>query len=82
MTGQVWEWTSTVWGEDMATPTWRYPYAEDGREQLTAAANLRRVLRGGCFSSHKEKASCTYRGSLEPSGFWRGNGFRVVVSQI
>ena len=82
MTGQVWEWTSTVWGEDMATPTWRYPYAEDGREQLTAAANLRRVLRGGCFSSHKEKACCTYRGSLEPSGFWRGNGFRVVVSQI
>lgn len=82
MTGQVWEWTTTMWGADMVTPMWRYPNADDGREQLTAEGHLRRVLRGGCFSSHKEKACCTYRGSLEPSGFWRGNGFRVVVSQI
>jgi len=38
------------------------------------------VLRGGCFSSPREKACVSYRGSLEPQGFWRGNGFRVVVS--
>jgi len=34
---------------------------------------------GGCFSSGAEKANAHYRGSLEPGGFWRGNGFRVVV---
>ena len=45
-----------------------------------AAPELRRVLRGGCFSSGRMKANCNYRGSLEPGGYWRGNGFRVVVA--
>ncbi|SCX13993.1 SUMF1/EgtB/PvdO family nonheme iron enzyme [Agrobacterium rosae] len=80
MVGQVWEWCTTLWGDDMATPDFRYPYSEDGREALDAAPSIRRVLRGGCFSSGKQKACCTYRGSLEPDGFWRGNGFRIVVS--
>jgi iron(II)-dependent oxidoreductase len=80
MSGQVWEWTSTLWGDDMATPSFAYPYVDDGREAADAGPSVRRVLRGGCFSSAKQKACCTYRGSLEPDGFWRGNGFRVVVS--
>lgn len=80
MTGQVWEWCTTLWGEDMATPTYMYPWkSSDGREDLDADGSIRRVLRGGCFSSGQAKATCTYRGSLEPTGFWRGNGFRVVV---
>ena len=81
MTGQVWEWTSTLWGADMSVPGWRYPYdPDDGREAEPAHPSLRRVLRGGCFSSDRSKACCTYRGSLEPDGFWRGNGLRIVVS--
>lgn len=82
MAGQAWEWCSTLWGEDMATPSFQYPYrADDGREALHAAETVRRVLRGGCFSSGKLKVSCSYRGSLEPAGFWRGNGFRIVVAK-
>lgn len=81
MAGQVWEWGTTLWGEDMGTPSFQYPYADDGREALDAAPSIRRVLRGGCFSSGKLKANCTYRGSLEPNGFWRGNGFRIVVAK-
>ncbi|TRL37828.1 SUMF1/EgtB/PvdO family nonheme iron enzyme [Rhizobium straminoryzae] len=80
MAGQVWEWCTTLWGDDMATPHFRYPYAEDGREAEDAGPAIRRVLRGGCFSSGWQKACATYRGSLEPDGFWRGNGFRVVVA--
>ena len=80
MAGQVWEWTTTLWGSDMATPAYRYPYADDGRENADAPPEIRRVLRGGCFSSTSAKACCTYRGSLEPNGFWRGNGFRIVVA--
>ena len=81
MAGNIWEWCSTLWGEDMATPSFSYPWQDDGRESSEASPSLRRVLRGGCFSSGRMKANCTYRGSLEPSGYWRGNGFRVVVSR-
>lgn len=81
MAGHVWEWCTTLWGEDMAAPSFSYPWREDGREALEAPEQVRRVLRGGCFSSPKIKANCTYRGSLEPSGFWRGNGFRIVVGK-
>ena len=80
MAGQVWEWCSTLWGEDMAQPSYTYPYRDDGREDGNAPDNCRRVLRGGCFSSGPTKACATYRGSLEANGFWRGNGFRIAVS--
>ncbi|WJG34708.1 uncharacterized protein FOBCDRAFT_236828 [Fusarium oxysporum Fo47] len=65
----------------MASPTFEYPWkSPDGREDLEADDAIRRVLRGGCFSSGQAKATCTYRGSLEPTGFWRGNGFRILSS--
>ncbi|KAK1701761.1 serine/threonine protein kinase [Colletotrichum lupini] len=82
MAGHVWEWCSTLWGEDMTMPAFQYPWRDDGRESLDASDHVRRVLRGGCFSSPKLKANCTYRGSLEPTGFWRGNGFRIVVAPL
>ncbi|WP_353476682.1 SUMF1/EgtB/PvdO family nonheme iron enzyme (plasmid) [Salipiger sp. H15] len=79
MAGQAWEWCTTLWGSDMTAPGFAFPWADDGREALDAAPDVRRVLRGGCFSSGRLKANGIYRGSLEPNGFWRGNGFRVVV---
>jgi iron(II)-dependent oxidoreductase len=81
MTGNIWEWCTTLWGEDMTTPSFKYPWQDDGREAAEVSPSIRRVLRGGCFSSGRLKANCTYRGSLEPSGYWRGNGFRIVVSR-
>lgn len=81
MVGQVWKWCSTLWGEDMCTRSFSYPYlGDDGREATEAPPTVRRVLRGGCFSSGALKATCAYRGSLEPAGYWRGNGFRIVVA--
>jgi len=82
MAGQVWEWTSTLWGRDPATPDFAWPWRAETHEDPDAPADVRRVLRGGCFSSHRGKANCTYRGSLEPHGFWRGNGFRIVVAPV
>ncbi|TGO55078.1 hypothetical protein BCON_0097g00350 [Botryotinia convoluta] len=83
MVGNVWDWCSTLWGEDVSTSTFPYPYrGDDGRENVDAGAEIRRVIRGGCFSSSREEISCTCRGSLEPDGCWRGNGFRIVVANI
>jgi formylglycine-generating enzyme required for sulfatase activity len=79
MAGNVWEWCTTLWGKDMVTPSFRFPWMNDGREALDASKDVRRVLRGGCFSSPSWKANGVYRGSLEPAGSWRGNGFRIVV---
>ncbi|KAK7699771.1 hypothetical protein SLS64_011383 [Diaporthe eres] len=36
MAGHVWEWCTTLWGDDMATPSFSYPWREDGREDLDA----------------------------------------------
>ena len=50
LSGNVWEWTRSLWGDDWKKPSYRYPYKpDDGRENLDAADNIHRVLRGGAF---------------------------------
>jgi formylglycine-generating enzyme required for sulfatase activity len=50
MSGNVWEWTRSLWGEMSGEPTFNYPYRpDDGREDLRASAGRSRVLRGGAF---------------------------------
>ncbi len=67
-------------GEDMALPSFTYPYREDGREDVSALDRVRRVLRGCCFSSVPLKASATYRGSLEaPRATGEAMCFRIAV---
>ena len=48
--GNVWEWTSSLWGKDRSKPEFGYPYdAKDGRENLSAPDTVLRALRGGSF---------------------------------
>ncbi len=84
MNGMVWEWNSTLWGTNPKTPDFPYPYdPNDGRENsMHAPDNIRRCMRGGSFGSTADHATCCYRGGLEPIGFWRGDGFRIVVSRV
>ena len=51
LSGNVWEWTRSLWGTDWRTPEFKYPYdASDlAREELGAADQVLRVLRGGAF---------------------------------
>ncbi|MEN8691715.1 MAG: SUMF1/EgtB/PvdO family nonheme iron enzyme, partial [Desulfobacterales bacterium] len=50
MAGNVWEWTSSLWGEDWDKPEYRYPYDFiEGRENLKAGDDALRVLRGGSW---------------------------------
>ncbi len=80
LSGNVWEWTSTIWGESRQGIDFPYPYnVEDGRENLEDGAS-RRVLRGGSWSYNSFRARAACR-DLDPPGVRDDGygGFRVVV---
>lgn len=73
MSGNVWEWTRSSWGE--------YPYPMDGsREDWAAGDDAWRVLRGGSFVSDRGAARCAFRDWYYPELQDWNNGFRVVCS--
>ncbi len=64
MSGNVWEWTRSLWGTDWQKPDFGYPYelstmAE--RENFEAGDDVMRVVRGGSWLSHAVDARCVYR---------------------
>jgi formylglycine-generating enzyme required for sulfatase activity len=83
MTGNVWEWTASLWGENLSRPDFGYPYdPTDGREDLDAGDLIRRVLRGGSFVFSGSVARYGLRFRCSPSESWYDLGFRVAVSSI
>jgi formylglycine-generating enzyme required for sulfatase activity len=74
MSGNVWEWTRSLWGS-------KYPYdPRDGRENLQAGDDIRRVVRGGAFISLHRFVRCSCRVGSYPL-FWDVNlGFRIALS--
>jgi formylglycine-generating enzyme required for sulfatase activity len=83
MSGNVWEWTRSLWGEDWQKSRYNYPYdATDGRENLDAPDSVLRVLRGGAFYDLAWLVRCAFRNWNDPFDRFRPNGFRVVASPI
>ncbi|MCR4408018.1 MAG: SUMF1/EgtB/PvdO family nonheme iron enzyme [Anaerolineae bacterium] len=79
MAGNVWQWTRSLWGPDIETPRFGYPYdPEDGRENAESA-DLR-VLRGGSWFSIRRILRCAYRDGVDPNSRSYDGGFRLVVS--
>ncbi|MCP4426114.1 MAG: SUMF1/EgtB/PvdO family nonheme iron enzyme, partial [Chloroflexi bacterium] len=79
LSGNVWEWASTIWGEKLQKPDFPYPYdAQDGRENLDDASS-RRVLRGGSWSSSQGSARAAYRNYYLPNDRYNDVGVRLVV---
>jgi len=79
LSGNVWEWTSTIWGIDMNKPDFPYPYnAEDGRENQEDGASWR-VVRGGSWYDVQDGARAAYRDSNHPTARSLSFGFRLVV---
>jgi formylglycine-generating enzyme required for sulfatase activity len=75
MCGNVDEWTRS---HDQP-----YPYDPgDGREDLDAGDDIKRVLRGGSWAFDRGSARCTYRVRSNPDYGSGSYGFRVVVSPI
>ena len=81
MSGNVWEWTRSLWGKEVRKPDFKYPYnAQDGREDLEALKNTARVCRGGAFSDDEWFVRCSMRYLFHPVDRNFGLGFRVVLS--
>jgi formylglycine-generating enzyme required for sulfatase activity len=78
--GNVWEWTRSLWGDDFHRPTFENPYnPTDGRENLGAPDHTLRVLRGGAFLNVGRGARCAFRGRNSADYRCRDIGFRIVV---
>jgi formylglycine-generating enzyme required for sulfatase activity len=81
MAGNVWEWTTSLWGEDWQKPEFEYPYdPSDGRENLEAGDRVCRVLRGGAFVYYQWSSRCTFRDDDFPDLRLGYSGFRVVAA--
>jgi formylglycine-generating enzyme required for sulfatase activity len=79
LSGNVWEWTSTVWGEDRNQPQYGYPYdAYDGREDAEAPPQARRVVRVGSWDYDQYYARASARNYPLPDNRGSNHGFRVV----
>ncbi|MDT3778279.1 SUMF1/EgtB/PvdO family nonheme iron enzyme [Nitrospira sp. MA-1] len=78
LSGNVREWTRSVYEEESYTPD---PIAWATREVLTAGVDKSRVLRGGSWDNDHYYVRCAYRLRLNSPCDW-GNfiGFRVVAS--
>jgi formylglycine-generating enzyme required for sulfatase activity len=81
MTGNVWEWTRSLWGRcDWPPPEFGYPYnPADGRENLHAPSNVWRVLRSNTFLCDSARARSAARDKFSPEGSFKKIGFRVVM---
>jgi formylglycine-generating enzyme required for sulfatase activity len=84
MSGNVWEWTRSLWGKIVDTPSFTYEYKpNDGRrERLDAGDDVLRVVRGGSFVSSEYGLRAAIRGGYPPGHRNVGIGFRVVSSRL
>ena len=77
--GNVWEWTSSLWGTDENKPEFGYPYdATDGRENQSAPDTVLACVRGGSFGDVARSVRCAYRDRYSPDDRSDYFGFRVV----
>ncbi len=83
MSGNMWEWTRSLWGTDWQKPDFNYPYkSDDGREKLDAKLEVLRVLRGGSFNLNQWVVRCAFRDWSNPVYRIVNWGFRVVLSPL
>jgi formylglycine-generating enzyme required for sulfatase activity len=83
MSGNVWEWTNTLWGRDFNAAEFSFPYdASDGRENSVALAPYRelRICRGGSFADPPERVTCTCRARYAANSRNDRRGFRIAFS--
>jgi formylglycine-generating enzyme required for sulfatase activity len=83
MSGNVWEWTRSLWGADWNKPERAYPYqaADWHSDDLKAPDEVRRMVRGGSFSDLRRLIRSAYRGGGDTAARGGLLGFRLAVVQ-
>ena len=80
MAGNVWEWTLSLWGKDVSKPQFGYPYKPtDGREDLQAADDVWRVVRGGSYIDDGGFVRCASRSRTTPTTVTATSVFGLCV---
>ena len=68
VSGNVYEWTRSLWGKDFSKPEFNYPYRlEKKREDLETSRETLRTLRGGSFHDESRHVRCAYRDGYYPN---------------
>ncbi|MBN1536901.1 MAG: SUMF1/EgtB/PvdO family nonheme iron enzyme [Anaerolineales bacterium] len=81
MSGNIWEWTSSIWGKYRDRPDYKYPYNHtDGRENPKGGKYLLRVVRGGSYEDELLNIRCNCRHRVSPKLWDSYTGFRVVLA--
>jgi len=80
LSGNIWEWTSSRWGENSKEPGFIYQewknYSDKERDKLDT--HSLRVIRGGSYYSSSDYVRCAIRDRILPYFRLNGLGFRVV----
>ncbi len=82
LSGNVWEWTRSRWGDNPQSPTFGYPYSQDLAERERLDTDDYRVVRGGAWY-HGQSSACVascYR--FSPDHRDDHQGFRCVLRSI
>ena len=81
MAGNVREWTSTLWGDDLRQARYTYPYRHDGREGAGERPNDLRICRGGAYDDSPALYQCSARTIVHSDARLPTVGFRVVLDR-
>ncbi len=81
LSGNTYEWTSTLWGDFTGEPAYGYPYCpDDGREDTGAPATVCRVLRGSSWARTVITCHACFRTPELPDRRGNDGGFRLAAS--
>ena len=80
LSGNTYDWTISLWGEESSSPEFAYPYTErqTEREDVEASDAIRRVLRGGSWSYSYRIARAAHRYRSLPAIRSLYCGFRLI----
>jgi formylglycine-generating enzyme required for sulfatase activity len=84
MSGNLWEWTRSLWGEDIFEATYGYPYDpnDKARETVGDSQYMARASRGASFLHDKTNQRAAFRVGGAPDEPDRVDGFRLACCRV